>query len=56
MFNFNCRHGSLIHIGEDRIGDSAGIDERGLEAGGRLYFAKESRAKGQLIPLMYPAN
>jgi decaprenylphospho-beta-D-ribofuranose 2-oxidase len=30
------------------------IDERVLQAGGRLYFAKESRAKAHLIPPMYP--
>jgi decaprenylphospho-beta-D-ribofuranose 2-oxidase len=31
-----------------------GLDERVLDAGGRLYFAKDSRAKAHLIPQMYP--
>lgn len=30
------------------------LDERVLDAGGRLYFAKDSRAKAQHIPQMYP--
>lgn len=31
-----------------------GLDERVLDAGGRLYFAKDSRAKARDIPKMYP--
>lgn len=30
------------------------LDERVLDAGGRLYFAKDSRAKARYIPQMYP--
>jgi len=30
------------------------LDERVLDAGGRLYFAKDSRTKAQHIPQMYP--
>jgi decaprenylphospho-beta-D-ribofuranose 2-oxidase len=30
------------------------LDERVLDAGGRLYFAKDSCAKAYLIPKMYP--
>lgn len=30
------------------------LDERVLDAGGRLYFAKDSRAKAHHIPQMYP--
>ena len=31
-----------------------GLDERVLEVGGRIYFAKDSRAKAHHIPKMYP--
>ena len=31
-----------------------GLDERVLEVGGRIYFAKDSRAKAHHIPQMYP--
>lgn len=30
------------------------LDERVLDLGGRLYLAKDSRAKAHLIPQMYP--
>ncbi|WP_197499399.1 FAD-binding oxidoreductase [Mycobacterium sp. 1245852.3] len=31
-----------------------GLDERVLDVGGRIYFAKDSRAKAHQIPQMYP--
>ena len=33
-----------------------GLDERILEVGGRIYFAKDSRAKVHHIPEMYPQH
>jgi decaprenylphospho-beta-D-ribofuranose 2-oxidase len=33
---------------------STGLDERVLAAGGRLDFAKDSRAKAHHVPQMYP--
>jgi decaprenylphospho-beta-D-ribofuranose 2-oxidase len=30
------------------------LDQRVADAGGRLYFAKESRMRADLVPVMYP--
>jgi FAD/FMN-containing dehydrogenase len=45
-----------VVVGYDGPRDAAvrRLDEQVLDAGGRLYFAKDSRAKARYIPQMYP--